>query len=267
MLAEPATTTYKEEYDENGYVIIRNVIDADLAAETVAHVHWLLEKNRGVRPEQLHHNLLAHDPFMHRLGADDRLMDVVEQFIGPNIVLFGAHYIAKRPRTGQAVGWHQDGSYWPLEPMEVTTLWLAASDSKKENGCMRVLPGTQNSRLLKRREMIELDTNEYVLGSAIHPDQIDDSQAVDIELNAGDVSMHNPHIIHGSNVNTSDEWRVGLTLRYVPPTTWVKKEKHENILCRGPVEPTVANVYAPRPQFDPEEHMAFQGCEEWNHQR
>ena len=128
---------------------------------------------------------------------------------------------------------------------------------------MRVLPGTQNSRLLKWRDMIELDTNEYVLNSAIHPDHIDESQAVDIELNAGDVSMHNPHIIHGSNVNTSDEWRVGLTLRYVPPSTWVKKENHENILLRGPIDASVPNVYAPQPRFDPAEHMAFRGSEAW----
>lgn len=259
-----ATTPLRKEYDENGYVIVRNVIDPDLAAETVDHVHWLLDKHPNTRPDQLHHNLLVHDPFMHRLVGDDRLLDIVEQFIGPDIALFAAHYIAKRPHKGQAVGWHQDGSYWPLEPMEVTTLWLAGSDSKKENGCMRVLPGTQNKRLLKPREMIELDTEEYVLGLGIHPSQIDESEAVDLELNAGDISMHNPHIIHGSNANTSDNWRVGLTLRYIPPTTWVKKEGHENILFRGAEDRTVQNLYAPRPSFDPSEHMQFRGCDRWN---
>ncbi|MEM7028882.1 MAG: phytanoyl-CoA dioxygenase family protein [Chloroflexota bacterium] len=258
------TSSYRHVYDEKGYVIIRDVVDADLAAETVDHVHWLLEKNPGVRPEQLHHHLLANDPFMHRLVCDDRLLDIVEQFIGPNIAMFGAHYIAKRPHKGQAVGWHQDGSYWPLEPMEVTTLWLAGNPSSKENGCMRVIPGSQNDRLLKPREMIEVDTDDFVLNRAIHPSQIDDSDAVDIELNAGDVSMHNPNIIHGSNANTSDEWRVGLTLRYIPTSTWVKRETQENIFCRGDLDPSVNNTYAVRPQFDPEKHMAFRGCETWN---
>ena len=78
---EQTPSAFKQEYDEKGYVIIRNVIDPDLAAETVAHVHWLLEKNPGVRPDQLHHHLLAHDPFMHRLAGDDRLLDIVSQFI------------------------------------------------------------------------------------------------------------------------------------------------------------------------------------------
>ena len=133
-------TDLRQQYDKQGYVIARQAVDAGLAAETADHVHWLLKKHPDTRPEQLHHNLLVDDPFMHRLAGDDRLLDIVEQFIGPDIALFAAHYIAKRPYDGQAVLWHQDGTYWPLEPMEVTTIWLAATDSTVENGCMRVMP-------------------------------------------------------------------------------------------------------------------------------
>ena len=68
---------------------------------------------------------MTDDPFWVRLVSDDRLLNVAETFVGPNIALFASHYIAKRPFDGQAVLWHQDGSYWPLEPMEVVTLWLA----------------------------------------------------------------------------------------------------------------------------------------------
>lgn len=129
---------------------------------------------------------------------------------------------------------------------------------------MRVIPGTHNKHLLKRRELIDLDTKKYVLGVGIHPDQIDDSDAVDLKLEAGDISIHNPNIIHGSNANTSDEWRVGLTLRYIPTTTWVKKEDHENILVRGQASPNVENAYADRPQYNPNDHMPFSGCKDWN---
>ena len=145
----------------------------------------------------------------------------------------------------------------------MTTLWVAGTPSTVENGCMRVLPGTHNKHLLKRRDLIDLDPEKYVLGVGIHPDQIDDSDAVDLELDAGDVSIHNPNIIHGSNANTSDQWRVGLTLRYIPTTTWVNREDHENILVRGKVDPDVANVYAARPQYAPGETMPFGGCEVW----
>jgi len=102
-----------------------------------------------------------------------------------------------------------------------------------------------------------------VLDLAIHPDQIDDSDAIDIELEAGDVSVHNPFIIHGSNANTSDRWRVGLTLRYIPTTTKVTTEGHANIMCRGAIVAEVGNSYAERPAYVEGEHMPFSGCEAW----
>ena len=128
---------------------------------------------------------------------------------------------------------------------------------------MRVLPGTQNRRLLKPSEMVDLDPGKFVLGIGIRPDDIDDSDAVDFELNAGDISIHNPTIIHGSNANTSDRWRVGLTLRYIPTTTKVTSEGHASVMCRGVTVPEVGNLYAERPAYVAGEHLPFAGCEEW----
>jgi phytanoyl-CoA hydroxylase len=253
----------KQEYDEQGYVIVRNAIDADLARETAEHVHWLAKKYPDVRPERLGHEMLVNDPFMHRLVGDDRLLDIIEQFIGSDIALFAAHYIAKPPRDGKEVLWHQDGTYWPLEPMEVSTIWLAATDSTIENGCLRVLPGTQNNKLLSRAELQDVADGSNVLDSGIHPSQIDDSDVVDLELKAGDISIHNPNIIHGSKANTSDKWRIGLTLRYIPTSTWVKRDTHANILLRGHKDESVDNRWAERPSFNPEEHMSFRGQEDW----
>ena len=257
------STSLQQEYDENGYVIVRNAIDADLARETAEHVHWLVARNPGVRPEKFGHNMLVTDPFMHRLVGDDRLVDIVEQFIGSNVAMWAAHYIAKPPMHGQRVLWHQDGSYWPLEPMEVTTIWLAATESTRENGCMRVLPGTQNNRLLSRKEMIDVKDGKNVLESGIHPSQIDDSRVVNLELQPGDVSVHNPKIIHGSEANTSDNWRIGLTLRYIPTSTRVKRETDHAILVRGMPDASNDNKYAERPVYDPAIHMPFRGQEEW----
>lgn len=255
-------THIREQYERDGYVVIRNAIDPDLAEETSRHVDWLLEKNPGIRPEQLHHHLLAKDPFMHRLTGDDRLLDIVAPFIGQNIALFAAHYIAKAPHKGQPVLWHQDGSYWPLEPMEVITIWLAATDSSVDNGCMRIIPGTQNQKLLTLREMQKTDGQSDVLGYGIDPRTLDESKAVDIELQPGDVSIHHPNVIHGSNANNSPRWRKGLTLRYIPTTTKILRE-HNPFLLRGEAVPEV-NTYEPKPRYIEGEHMPFKGCETWN---
>ena len=228
-----------------------------MANEVENHVHWLSEKYPDIRPEAFHHHLLIHDPFIHHLLKQREILDLVEQIIGPDIALFGAHYIAKKPSNGKPVGWHQDGSYWPLEPMDVVSVWLAGTRSKKDNACMRVIPGTQNKRLLDPSEMMGVDTEEYVLDLAIHPDEIDESKAVGIELNAGDLSIHNPFIIHGSNANVSNQWRVELTLRYIPTSTYVNREGWECILLRGSSKEKINNNYANRPKFIEGKHMPF----------
>ena len=251
----------KKEYDKNGYAIVRSAIDPELVSEVENHVHWLSEKYPDTRPEAFHHNLLVNDPFIHHLLDSEKILDVIESIIGPDIALFGAHYIAKKPHDGKPVGWHQDGSYWPLEPMEVVSVWLAGTDSNVENACMRVIPGTQNKKMLSPSQMINLDTEDYVLDLAIDPKQIDDSQAVDIELNAGDISIHNPAIVHGSNSNVSNRWRIGLTLRYIPTSTYVNRKGWDCILLRGQPKAGIKNRYAKRPVFDPDRHMPFRGQE------
>jgi phytanoyl-CoA hydroxylase len=253
----------RQQYDREGYAIFRDVLDADLIQESSDHIDWLLARNPGVRPEQLHHHLMRNDPFWVRLVSDDRLLDIAELFVGPNIALFASHYISKRPYDGQAVLWHQDGSYWPLEPMEVVTLWLAVDDSVPENGCMRVIPGTQTSRLLRRDELQERTDVENVLESGMDPALVDESKAVDLILKAGDVSVHQPTVIHGSNANTSPMRRAGLTIRYIPSSTRITSDDEwPTFLLRGaPV--SGVNQYLPFPKYVEGEHMAFRGCEAW----
>jgi phytanoyl-CoA hydroxylase len=123
MTAQESLSTLRQKYDVDGYCVARNVLDSGLVDEARQHVQWLAERHPDVRPELLGHTLMTNDPFWVRLISDDRLLDIAEQFIGPNIALFASHYIAKPPFDGQPVLWHQDGSYWPLDPMEVVTLW------------------------------------------------------------------------------------------------------------------------------------------------
>lgn len=252
----------REQYDRDGYAVYRHVLDADLVAEASAHVDWLLAKNPALRPEQLHHNLMTRDPFWVRLIADPRLVDIAAEYIGPDVALFASHYISKPPGDGQPVLWHQDGYYWPLEPMEVVTLWLAVDPSTPENGCMRVIPGTQD---LDLQEMHATPGDANVLGSAMADDMVDAERAVDLVLEPGDVSVHHPNIVHGSNANASSIRRCGLTIRYIPATTRIVTDNPPwagAFLLRGtPVEGV--NEYNPWPEYVDGEHMPFRGCDNW----
>lgn len=262
-----------QQYEREGYVLFHHVLDPSLVREASDHVAWLQARNPDLRPEQLHHFLMTDDPFWVRLISDERLLDIAEQFIGPHIALFASHYICKPPFDGQPVLWHQDGSYWPLDPMEVITLWLAVDDSDTENGCMRVLPGTHKTNLQKMQKRTDV---ENVLNSGIDMALVDESKAVDFVLKAGDVSVHHPNIIHGSEANHSPRRRCGLTIRYIPTSTRIlfnsdrpeaqkltpERRWPSAFLLRGDAVPGV-NDYNPFPRYVPGKHMPFRGCDAW----
>ncbi len=256
------STNIINQYDRDGYVVIPNAIDLDLVQETSRHIDWLQQKHPDLRPENLHHRLVASDPFWVRLISDDRLLDIAEAFIGPNIALFASHYISKPPVDGRPVLWHQDGSYWPLQPMEVVTLWLAIDDSTRENGCMQVIPRTQGTQLQEMRARPETPS---VLGSGMTEELVDTEKAVDVILKSGSVSVHHPNLIHGSNPNTSSKRRAGLTIRYIPTSTRIISEKTWPcaFLLRGNAELGI-NTYQPKPKYIPGHHMPFSGCVDWS---
>ena len=240
-----------EQYERDGYVVFEDVLDAALIREASEHVEWLQKKHPELRPEKLDWFLVLDDPFWVRLISDNRLLDIAEQFIGHHIALFASHYFAKPPHDGLPVLWHQDGSYWPLDPCEVVTLWLAVDDSTPENGCLRVLPGTHT---LAFQDHIKDTHVENVLSSGIAG--IDESSAVDVVLKAGSVSVHHPNLIHGSNANTSDKRRCGLTIRYIPTSTRITKPIGAPFLLRGEPVPGI-NTYLERPVYRAGEHFPF----------
>jgi len=223
-----------EQYQRNGYVIVPNVLDEAIIEQSKEHIQYLQRQYPELRAEQLATGVVPMDKFWLQLVSDPRLLNIAEQFIGPDIALFASHYIAKPPRTGLPVLWHQDGSYWPLEPMKVITLWLALDDSDPDNGCMRVIPRTQGDTIVNQRDMKQTASDENVLNSSMDLSAIDASQARDLILRAGDVSIHNPNIVHGSEANKSDRWRRGLTIRYIPTTTRITDPNHSQpFLLKG----------------------------------
>ncbi len=255
----PAASVLRK-YEHAGYVIFRNVLDGELVAEAYGHVDWLLSKHPDLRPEQLGHQLAIGDPFWIRLVSDDRLLDIVKLFVGPDIALFATHYICKPPKTGQAVLWHQDGAFWPLEPMSVITLWLAITDSDPENGCLRVVPGTHTKELKGLREPDDLDS---VLRAEMDADPVDEDSAVDLVLRPGDISIHHPNIVHSSKANTSDRWRRALTIRYIPTSTRITEQAAASpYLLRGRAVDGV-NSYLELPRFRAGDHMLFSGADTW----
>lgn len=249
--------TATRQYASDGYVVFRSVLDTDLVREAQDHVTWLEQRHPDVRPEHLGHAYMRNDPFWFRLVSDDRLLDIAELFVGPDVALFATHYICKPPFSGLPVLWHQDGVQWPLDPVEVVTIWLAVDRSTTENGCLRVVPGSHRQDFFSLRGN---DGEDNVLDGRSDVD-VDESTAVDLELEPGDVEVHHPNILHSSRANTSPHRRAGLTIRYIPTTTRITTQEQpfsSAFLLRG--KPGV-NTYQPRPRFLPGENFAFRGAE------
>ena len=125
---------------------------------------------------------------------------------------------------------------------------------------MRVIPGTHGTDLQQMERRTDVPN---VLNSEIDPALVDESRAVDLVLKAGDVSVHHPNIIHGSNPNTSLRPRCGLTIRYIPISTRIVLEKPwpRAFLLRSKAAPGV-NDYLPRPKSIEGVHMPFRECED-----
>ena len=143
--------------------------------------------------------------------TDPRITDRVADLLGDDIVAWGSHFFCKMPGDGKRVAWHQDSSYWPLTPSQAVTVWLAIDDADAANGCMRYIPGTHLQGHLTYHLSEQDEAN--VLTQTV-PDAEQLGTPVDVELTAGQAAMHSDLLLHGSEANTSDRRRCGLTLRY-----------------------------------------------------
>src|SRR3981189_3732294 len=130
--------------------------------------------------------------------------------------------------------------------MEVVSLWLAVDDSTPENGCMRVIPGTQHLDLQQLKARTEIAN---VLRSGMDDAAVDESKAIDLVLRAGDVSVRHPSLVHACNANTSSKRRCGLTIRYIPTTTRAfSSQRWSSLPDLRPVGVPDVNTYLPLPK-------------------
>jgi ectoine hydroxylase-related dioxygenase (phytanoyl-CoA dioxygenase family) len=142
-----------------------------------------------------------------------RIVDRVADLVGENVIAWGSHFFCKMPGDGKRVSWHQDSSYWPLTPSKAVTVWLAIDDADVENACMRYVPG---SHLLGHlTDTLSEDDEANVLNQTV-PNAEQLGTPVDVELRAGEASIHSDLLLHGSEANRSNRRRCGLTLRYCP---------------------------------------------------
>jgi hypothetical protein len=174
-----------------------------------------------------------------------RIVAVVRDLLGENVVGWGSHYFCKMPHDGKTVPWHQDASYWPLTPSKTVTVWLAIDDADRENACMRVIPGSHHSGHVTYRMTETAD--QAVLNQEVENAERF-GQPVDMELKAGEISVHADLLLHGSGANDSDRRRCGLTLRYCAADVRAYEGWNAKGVIVSGADPTGHWANPPRPQ-------------------
>ena len=149
-----------------------------------------------------------------RLVRHEALLDAVGTIIGPDILVWASAFFIKAGRSARFVSWHQDARYWGLEPHDGVTAWIALTPSRPENGCMRFIPKSHLRDLLEHDDTHAPD-NILTRGQQVR--NVDDSGAIDVVLEPGEISLHHMRVVHGSRPNTSAGRRLGLAVNYMPP--------------------------------------------------
>lgn len=218
-------------YGERGYVFPIRIMPAEEAVRTLGALRATearLGHRLSGRLNQKPHLLF---PWADALVRHPAVLDAVESILGPDILCWGSQFFSKEARDPAYVSWHQDGTYWGLSSPDVVTAWIALTPSVVENGCMRVVPGTQ------REAVPHADTfaadNLLSRGQEVQV-EVDGKDAVDIQLQPGEMSLHHVLIVHGSEPNHADYPRIGFAIRYVPTHVHqLSGDKDSALLVRG----------------------------------
>jgi ectoine hydroxylase-related dioxygenase (phytanoyl-CoA dioxygenase family) len=215
-VANPRTFTRTdiERFNREGYLKGIRIFPADEIAAIRRYFDDLLARTLAAGGDSYSISTahLTHGR-VYDLLTDPRLVALVTDLIGGDTIGWGSHFFCKMPGDGKRVAWHQDASYWPLTPSKTVTIWLAIDDASVENACVRYIPRSHTLGHLTYRLNETDDAN--VLSQTV--EGVEELAApVDVELEAGEISIHSDLLLHGSEANTSTRRRCGLTLRYCP---------------------------------------------------
>ncbi len=206
-------------YQEQGFLFPLPVLSNEETTTLRGRLEALEAQHAGRLPGLVNrkpHLLLT---WLNQLIRDARILDPVADILGPDILCWGSGFFIKNPLDPARVTWHQDSTYWGLSKPDIVTAWVAFTFSTRENGCMRVIPGTHKLQQLPHQDTFAPD-NLLSRGQEIAV-EVDDSKAVDVVLSPGEMSLHHVMLMHGSEPNSGAERRIGFAIRYLP--TYVKQ--------------------------------------------
>lgn len=221
----------KSRYESDGFIFPLTAMPAEQARFHRSGLEEM-EATHGVEamPTRGYGNIAV--DFIDEVTRLESILDPVSEILGPNLLVWGANLFVKEPQTSHFVSWHQDLTYWGLDNTNEVTAWIALTDANIENGCMKFVAGSHQQSIVEHRDTFS-DHNLLSRGQEIAV-EVDETQAVNVELKPGQFSLHHGRMFHASSANTSSDRRIGLAVRYISPDM-AQSRKHPTMvrLVRG----------------------------------
>jgi hypothetical protein len=199
------------DYEEMGFIQSIPV----LSEAEVRHYRAEIEKTRRAVGSRVTRINAAHRFFRWawELSTHARVLDCMEQLLGPNILLKSTRLFYKYGRSASFVGWHQDGITEREEGGHVPGVWIGLTAATVANGCLRVAPRSHRLGLVPHDFRPHADnlTTDGITAQA----RVDAPH--DVVMRPGEMSLHHPLVLHASNPNRSSGPRIGFTATYSTP--------------------------------------------------
>ena len=198
------------QYKEDGYIAPINVLSREEANEIKEEIERI-EKDWPNELEGLGRNYIhLISPVFDKVCHNSKILDAVESIIGKNILVCGTTLFIKNPNEKGYVSYHQDAKYIGLEPHNWVTAWIAVTDSNENNGCMRMWPGSHKEKIKHHNQKFD-ENNLLTRGQTI--ENISIEKTIPLILKAGQMSLHHPKVVHGSELNKSNDRRIGFVVQ------------------------------------------------------
>jgi len=220
-----------KQYRDEGFVSPINIFSKEKAKEIRNEIE-LIEKEM---PEELEksgrYNAHLISPLLDEVTHNTKILDAVESLIGKDILVCGTTLFIKNPNEKGFVSYHQDAKYIGLEPHNWVTAWVAITDSNEHNGCMRMWSGSHKNNLKEHDQKFN-EENLLTRGQTVK--NVPTDETTPLILTAGQMSLHHPTVVHGSDLNKSDDRRIGFVIQsYISTNVKQVIGKNSVQLARG----------------------------------
>lgn len=255
-MATNLTSEQINQYHSNGYLLglpaIYSREEIDKLNVDLPNLLALLQPGETAKDIREWHETSS---YLYDIVMNPKILDLVEGILGQNFYCWASSFFIKEPFDMSTVGWHQDAYYWPMKPHNSVTVWLAFDDVGADNGAMKIIPGSHTHGVIKHKRSTRTDS---ILTLELESGSFSEADAVQFQLKAGEISLHDDRAVHGSPGNPSPRRRAGLTIRYSGTNVQNDLSVNPNFKachCRGvdefnlnPVGLRPANRFA-RPSF------------------